>query len=225
MGQPQMYLEIRNVNKTIDGNEVLKDISYSFECGKIYGLCGKNGCGKTMLMKVICGLNSFQLGEIYIDGQKLGDGNEFPPSVGALIENPGFINQFSGKENLMTLARIRGEASEDRVCDYMKRLGLEPSDKKKYRKYSLGMKQKIGIISAVMEHPSMIILDEPTNALDEDSVEVLNDILLERKNDGALIIIASHDKQELEKVADEIVYIKNGKIINNDDNSSNSDIN
>lgn len=142
-------------------------------------------------------------------------GYEFPASVGALIENPGFINQYSGLENLKILAEIRGEANEERVRDYMLRLSLNPDDRKSYKKYSLGMKQKIGIICAIMEHPQMIILDEPTNALDEESVQVLNEIIFERKNAGALIIVASHDKMELENIADEIVYMRAGEIIRN----------
>ena len=210
-----MYLELEKVNKVIDGHKVLKDITYSFEKGRIYGICGKNGCGKTMLMKAICGLNSIQSGSICIDGKKLGRGNEFPASVGALIENPGFINQYSGLENLKILAEIRGEANEERIRDYMLRLSLNPDDRKSYKKYSLGMKQKIGIICAIMEHPQMIILDEPTNALDEESVQVLNEIIFDRKNAGALIIVASHDKMELENIADEIVYMRAGEIIRN----------
>ena len=197
-----MYLELENVSKVIDGNRVLNEVSYSFDSGKIYGICGKNGCGKTMLMKAVCGLNSIQSGSISVGGKKLGSGNEFPESVGALIENPGFINQYSGLKNLKILADIKGNADEERI-----------RDKKAYKKYSLGMKQKVGIICAIMEHPKMIILDEPTNALDEDSVKELNKIIMERKEDGALILVASHDRQELEMVADEIINMRAGEIV------------
>ena len=208
-----MYLELENVSKVIDGNRVLNEVSYSFDSGKIYGICGKNGCGKTMLMKAVCGLNSIQSGSISVGGKKLGSGNEFPESVGALIENPGFINQYSGQKNLNILADIKGNSDEERIRYYMKRMGLNPDDKKAYKKYSLGMKQKVGIICAIMEHPKMIILDEPTNALDEDSVKELNKIIMERKEDGALILVASHDRQELEMVADEIINMRAGEIV------------
>ncbi len=208
-----MYIEIKNATKIIDKNKVIDSVNLQFEKGKIYGLKGKNGSGKTMLMRAICGLIRLTEGEIRIDGIPLGKNHEFPPSVGALIENPGFIENDNGFRNLKILADIRGVIDEEEICTVMENIGLNPKEKKKVKKYSLGMKQKLGIAAAVMEHPELIILDEPTNALDTESVEKLNKILEEEKKRNALIIISSHDSEELDLLADVIYIIENGKII------------
>lgn len=207
-----MYLEIKNICKTIGSAEILKHINLEMERGKIYGLRGKNGSGKTMLMRTICGLILPTEGEIVIDGETLGKDISFPRSIGALIENPGFIADYSGMKNLEVLASIQNHVKKDEIAACMEELGLDPNDKKKFKKYSLGMKQKLGIIAAVMENPDIIVLDEPLNALDEKTVNTVKEILLRHKARGALIIISCHDREELEFLSDEIFCIEAGEI-------------
>lgn len=207
-----MYLEIKNICKTIGSAEILKHINLEMERGKIYGLRGKNGSGKTMLMRTICGLILPTEGEIVIDGETLGKDISFPRSIGALIENPGFIADYSGMKNLEVLASIQNHIKKEDIAACMEELGLDPNDKKKFKKYSLGMKQKLGIIAAVMENPDLIILDEPLNALDEKTVNTVKEILLRHKAREALIIISCHDREELEFLSDEIFCIEAGEI-------------
>ena len=207
-----MYLEAKNITKVIDRVKVLDSITLSMDKGKIYGLRGKNGSGKTMIMKAICGLIRVTEGEIWIDGEILGKKRDFPKSVGALIENPGFVENYSGYANLKMLADIKGLIGKAEIETMMEKVGLDPKEKKKVKKYSLGMRQKLGIAAALMEHPELIILDEPTNALDEESVQVLHQLLKEEKQRGALLIIASHDGEELERLCDEIYIVNAGKI-------------
>lgn len=207
-----MILEINNYYKKIKKDIILEDINIVMESGKIYGLQGKNGSGKTMIMRAVCGLIHATKGSVKIDNKIIGKDISFPPSVGAIIENPGFVDNFSGLLNLISLATIKKSVSEDEIKSEMRRIGLDPDEKKSYKKYSLGMKQKLGIVSAYMEKPDLIILDEPTNALDESSIEVLREILDQEKKRGALIIISCHDSEELRKLTDEIFVIEHGKI-------------
>ena len=206
-----MYIKITDVNKTIKKAPILRDINLEFTGGKVYGLRGKNGSGKTMLMRAICGLITPDSGIIDIDGKILGKDISFPESIGVLIENPSFIGNYTGLKNLKVLASIQNRAGDEEVIH---KVGLDPDDKRTYRKYSLGMKQKLGIAAAVMENPDIIILDEPINALDDVSVEKVHDILEEQKKRGAVIIIACHDKEELDQLSDEIIEISDGRIIN-----------
>ena len=185
-----------------------------FTGGKVYGLRGKNGSGKTMLMRAICGLITPDSGIIDIDGKILGKDISFPESIGVLIENPAFIGNYTGFKNLKVLASIQNRIGDEQIRKALEDIGLDPDDKRTYRKYSLGMKQKLGIAAAVMENPDIIILDEPINALDEVSVEKVHDILEEQKKRGAVIIIACHDKEELDQLSDEIIEISDGRIIN-----------
>lgn len=207
-----MKIEVNDYVKELSGNRVLDHISLTFESGKIYGLSGKNGSGKTMLMRAICGLIRPTQGSVSIDGQVLCRDISFPPSVGVLIESPSFISYYSGFKNLKLLASIKNIADDDTIADLMRRFELDPENKKRYKKYSMGMKQKIGIIAAIMEQPDLIILDEPINALDEKSAQVLKELLNEYKENGALIIISCHDREELEFLSDEIVYLADGKV-------------
>lgn len=208
-----MIIDIRNISKKISGQYVLKDISLHLESGKIYGLKGRNGSGKTMLMRAVCGLIGLTEGEILIDGEVLRKDISFPESVGALIETPGFINNFSGYENLKTIASIKGIVSDEKIKETMELLGLDPSDKKPFRKYSLGMKQKIGIAAAIMEEPELVILDEPTNALDEKSRQTLKDILERLRKKDTLAVISCHDTEDLLELSDDIIEIKEGKVV------------
>ena len=207
-----MKIKIENVSKSIKNTPVLSKVSLDLESGKIYGLRGKNGAGKTMLLRMMCGLIFPSSGRALIDSLELGKDISFPNSVGVLIENPGFISNYSGLKNLINLASIKNEIDEQTIIDLMKYFDLDPYDKKKMKNYSLGMKQKIGIISALMENPRLILLDEPINALDEETSKKVLDLLNERKNNGALIVIASHDREELDFLADEIIEMKDGKI-------------
>lgn len=206
-------IEIDHATKRIQGNTVLDQISLRFESGTIYGLRGKNGCGKTMLMRALCGLIFLTEGTITIDGETLGKSISFPRSIGALIENPSFISGYTGLKNLQILADIQKRIDSDQVRASIQRVGLDPDDKRKYRKYSLGMKQRLGIAAAIMEHPDIVILDEPINALDESGVHLVRKILHELKEDGCLIVLACHDKEELDFLADEIYLMENGRIV------------
>lgn len=208
-----MKIEIKNVNKKIGHAEILKDINLVFEGGKIYGLRGKNGSGKTMLMRAISGLIGVTSGEILINNKKLGKDISFPESIGVLIENPSFIDSFSGYRNLKALADINKIIGEQEIKEMIRKVGLDPEDKKKYKKYSLGMKQRLGIAAAIMEHSEIILLDEPINALDEKGVIEIRDLLLELKNSDRIIIVACHDKEELEILSDIVIEISQGEII------------
>jgi len=208
----QYYIRIKNLNKVIKENSILNNINLNLERGKIYGFRGKNGSGKTMLFRAICGLIRATEGEVEVDGKILGKDISFPESVGVLIEYPGFLPNLTGYMNLKYLADIKSKIGEKEIKEFISKVGLNPEDKKKFRKYSLGMKQRLGIAQAIMEDPDLIILDEPTNALDVDGIQLVNDILIELKKQNKTILIANHDREELELIADEIFTIQQGKI-------------
>lgn len=207
-----MEIILNNVTKTIKRNTVVDKVNLELHSGTVYGLCGYNGCGKTMLMRLIAGLIIPTSGEIIMNGKKLGKQLDFPESMGILIENPSFLGGASGFENLKMLASIKNKISEDIIEKSITRVGLNPDDKKKYRKYSLGMKQRLGVAAAIMEAPDLIILDEPTNALDLDGVKIIQEIITQEKARGALVIVTCHDKSILEDVSDVIYNIEHGKI-------------
>ena len=209
-----MVIKLTNVSKVIKKAKVLDNVNLELTSGKVYGLKGKNGSGKTMLMRAICGLITPDSGIIDINGKILGKDISFPESIGVLIENPAFIGNYTGFKNLKVLASIQNRIGDEQIRKALEDIGLDPDDKRTYRKYSLGMKQKLGIAAAVMENPDIIILDEPINALDDVSVEKVHDILEEQKKRGAVIIIACHDKEELDQLSDEIIEISDGRIIN-----------
>lgn len=208
-----MYLEVKGISKYFGKTCVLNNINLEMETGHIYGLWGRNGSGKTMLMRIISGLVFPSDGAVIIGGEQLGKDISFPRSIGALIENPGFIPGYSGFKNLKILASIQNKISDEDIREVMLHIGLDPDDRKKAKKYSLGMKQKLGIAAALMEKPDLILLDEPTNALDENSTKVLKEILLEHKRRGALLIVACHIREELEYLSDEIICLNEGHVI------------
>ena len=208
-----MYLEVKGISKYFGKTCVLNNINLEMETGHIYGFWGRNGSGKTMLMRIISGLVFPSDGAIIIGGEQLGKDISFPRSIGALIENPGFIPGYSGFKNLKILASIRNKISDADIREVMLHMGLDPDDRKKAKKYSLGMKQKLGIAAALMETPDLILLDEPTNALDENSTKILKEILLEHKRRGALLIVACHIREELEYLSDEIICLNEGHVI------------
>lgn len=207
-----MKIEVHEYEKVISSNKLLSNINMSLSSGNIYGFQGKNGSGKTMLMRAISGLILPTSGYVEVDGKRIGKDIDFPQDIGVLIENPGFIGSYSGFKNLKLLASLKNKVKDEQICKLMKQLALDPNDEKKYRKYSLGMKQKLGIIAAIMEEPEIIILDEPFNALDEKSCEIVNEVLFKIKANNKIIIIACHDKEELFKIADVVYVIENGEV-------------
>lgn len=207
-----MKLELRNVSKSIRRVPILSDINLTLESGTIYGLWGKNGCGKTMLMRVMSGLIRPTEGIVLVDGKALGVEQDFPESIGLLLENPAFLNSYTGYENLMALAEIRDLVGKERVCEVLRQVGLDPEDKRKYRKYSLGMKQRLGIACAVMEEPDLILLDEPINAIDEKGAEEIKKLIVSLKEKGKLIVLACHDREDLNFLADQVIYMGEGRI-------------
>ncbi|EJS50629.1 multidrug ABC transporter ATP-binding protein [Bacillus cereus] len=207
------YLYLHNVNKIIKNRTVLENINLTLERGKIYGFKGDNGSGKTMLFRMISGLILPTSGDVYIDNMKLHETISFPPSIGLLIEYPAFLPQYTGFKNLQILAKIKNIIKETEIKETLEKVGLDPNDKRKFSKYSLGMKQRLGLAQALMEDPDLILLDEPTNALDSKGIEDIRKILEIEREKGKLILIASHDKEELQYLADEIFTIEKGKII------------
>ena len=198
--------------KSFKSAEVLKNINLTLESGKVIGLKGKNGSGKTMLMRAISGLILSTSGKVYINDKELGRHISFPPSIGILIENPSFISNYTGFKNLKILASIQNRISDDEIRDAIRKVGLDPDDKRTFKKYSLGMKQRLGIAAAIMERPDIVILDEPINALDEAGAGLIKGLLDELKANGSLIIIACHDTEELNYLSDEIYEIYDGEI-------------
>lgn len=207
-----MKVELKNVSKRLNDVTVLEDISLTLEAGTIYGLKGKNGCGKTMLMRMMAGVIYPTSGTVSIDGEILHKDIATPRSIGVLIENPAFLPGYTGQRNLELLAGMTGKADRTQIAKTMNRVGLDPSDKRTYRKYSLGMKQRLGIACALMECPDLILLDEPINAIDEKGVPKIWEALQEEKQRGALIVLACHDTEELTSLADQIITIEEGKI-------------
>lgn len=205
-------VELRHVTKILKGKKVLDDICCTFTEGQVYGLMGINGSGKTMLMRAICGLITPTSGEVVINGKALGKELSFPESLGALIENPSFIDFYTGFENLQLIAKIKKVVSASQINDTLQKVGLEPGDKRKYKKYSLGMKQRLGIAAAIMELPDIVIFDEPLNALDEEGVKCFRNIIAELKEHGSIIILACHDRDELLFLSDHIYKIDQGRI-------------
>lgn len=206
-----MIISIENVSKKIQGATVLDNVNLRMESGNIYGLLGRNGSGKTMLMRAICGLIRPTEGKIIIDGAQQWKDFSFPLDLGMLIETPTFLPEFTGFENLEMLSSIRKTISGNEIREALKKVGLEPDDKRVTRKYSLGMRQRLGIACAIMESPRLLILDEPFNGLDVDGYELMKSIILEEKQKGTLIVLACHNKDELENLSDVIYKVEQGR--------------
>lgn len=207
-----MEIQVKNLTKIIRGVTVLEDVSLTLQSGKIYGLQGKNGSGKTMLMRALCGLILPTKGSVTIDGSVIGRDIAFPKSVGVLIENPSFLGGYTGFQNLKMLASIKNTADDKAIRNALECVGLDPDDSRKYRKYSLGMKQRLGIACAVMESPELLILDEPMNALDDGGVRLIRKLICEKREQGALVVLACHDASELKDLSDEIYQMAEGRI-------------
>lgn len=206
-----MQIEVKNLIKKIHGNQILNDISYTFSGGKVYGLRGKNGCGKTMFMRTLAGLVRPTSGEIWIQGKQLYKEMSVPKSIGILIENPSFLGEYTGLQNLKMLGDLIGGVSREELTRLMEQVGLGEAKDKKYYKYSLGMKQRLGIAGAVIGNPEIILLDEPINAIDENSVGDIRDLILSLKTPERIIIVACHDREELELLSDTIINMAEGR--------------
>ena len=211
-------IQLQNVTKRIKENTVLDNVSYTFKSGFVYGLYGQNGSGKTMLLRAISGLINLDSGSIFIDGEKLHDKIEFPPETGIVIENMELLPECSAKRNLQMLAKIKNIVDEKDIRFSLERVGLDPDSDKKVKKFSLGMKQRLNIAQAIFENQKIILLDEPTNALDEDAVQLIYKIIREEKSRGATIIVATHHKEDLKEVCDVILKIAEGKIVEENEN-------
>lgn len=207
------YVILKNYTKEIKGQVILDNINYSFEKGKIYGLYGKNGSGKTMLLRAISGLIKPTSGSVEVNGKVIGKDIDFSEDTGIIIETLSLFPEYNAIDNLRMIANIQKKATDKDIVDALEKVGLDPSNKKKIKTYSLGMKQKLNIAQAIFENQQLLLLDEPTNALDAESVKNIYNLFVEQKNMGKTIIVASHVKEDLMNVCDEIVYIENGKIL------------
>lgn len=208
-----MKIEFESVTKVIRQITVIADVSLTLESGMIYGLRGINGSGKTMLMRLIAGLIRPTQGKISIDGKVLGRDISFPEEIGFLIENPAFLDGFTAARNLKLIADIRKCIGNERIEEVLCQVGLRHDDKRKYKQFSLGMKQRLGIAGAVLEHPKLLLIDEPTNALDSDGIKMIKNIIIEEKKNGALIVIACHDFEFLQELSDKIYFVQEGRVI------------
>ncbi len=205
-----MELVIENVNKTIDRKTILDNVNLILRSGNIYGFVGKNGSGKTMLFRALSGLMLIDSGTISLDGKLLHKDFDILPDLGIMIENAGLYPHLSGFENLKRLSTIRKKADDNTIKDYIRKVGLDPDDKRPFRKYSLGMKQRLVFAQAIFENQKILMLDEPTNALDDNGVKMVRDILLERKK-KSIILIASHNHEDIDILADEIFNVSEGR--------------
>lgn len=206
-------IEVKNAVKVYKETRALDDVSISFEGNYIHGIVGRNGSGKTVLLKAICGLTKLTKGSIAVNGKIVGKDVEVPRNIGAIIETPGFIKEFSGENNLNLLYSLNHRADKEIVRGAMEKVGLNPKMKKRVAHYSLGMLQRLGIAQAIMENPDILILDEPTNALDKQGVEEFREMMLQFKNEGKTIIIASHNSADIEILCDKVYELDKGKLV------------
>ena len=210
-GYAMSEIIIENLSKTIKNNKILDNVNLTFESGHVYGLVGRNGSGKSMLLRAICGLIFPDSGKVIIDGKQLHKDISFPESCGIIIENTDLLPNFSAFDNLKMLSEIKNTANDNMIKSAIKSVGLDPDSKKKVKTFSLGMKQRLSIAQALFEDPDILLLDEPTNALDEDGVNDVRRILLEQKKKNKLIIIASHNKEDISLLSDTVISVSNGR--------------
>lgn len=203
-------IEAVHLEKSFRGQKVLQDVSVNFSEGKIYGIIGRNGSGKTVLMKIICGLIQPDRGTVTVDGKIIGKDIDFPERLGAIIENPGFIPYLSGYQNLRNLARIKNQISAKEIRAVLEQVGLAEASEKRTGKYSLGMRQRLGIAQAIMENPKYLILDEPMNGLDNEGVREVRELLRNLKQQGRMILLASHNREDIDLLCDEVYEMDKG---------------
>jgi ABC-2 type transport system ATP-binding protein len=205
-------IKVDDVTKKFGSDTALNHISIEFEKGKIYGIVGRNGSGKTVLFKTIIGFLKPTSGKVIVDGKEIGKDIDFANNIGIIIETPGFLKSYSGYKNLEYLASIKHVIGKAEIQKSMQIVGLNPNDKKKVGKYSLGMRQRLGIAQAIMENPDILILDEPMNGLDNNGVKDVREILLNLRDEGKSIILASHNKEDIEVLCDEVYEMDQGNL-------------
>ncbi len=206
------YIEVQHISKILKKQKVLDDICLEMDKGKIYGFVGRNGSGKSVLMKIICGLLYADEGVIRVNGRQIGKDIDFPENTGALIEQCSFIPYMNGYKNLKVLAQINKKIDTQMIKDMMKIMGLNPDSKKWVYGYSLGMKQRLALTQAFMEDPELLILDEPMNSLDKEAVTLVRKLLIDKKKEGKAIVISSHYKEDIDSLCDKVFLIEEGKI-------------
>ena len=206
-------IEVQNVVKRFRDQVVLKNVSISFEKGQIHGIVGRNGSGKTVLFKCICGLMHPEEGVIFVNGKRVGRDVDMPEDIGAIIEAPGFLPNNSGYKNLRFLANIRRKIGKEEILNVLKTVGLDPESRKHVGKYSLGMRQRLGIAQAIMEDPEILILDEPMNGLDNAGVQDIRALLLELKAQGKTILLASHNHEDIAALCDTVHEMDGGVLL------------
>ena len=204
------YIELEKVSRRFGQEEVLKELTWSLEAGQVYGIVGNNGSGKTVLMKCICGFLPVTSGVIKVGGRQIRKDVDFPEGLGVIIETPGFLTGLSGKRNLEILAELRGQVGEEKIGQVLEKVGLDPSMKKPVGKYSLGMRQRLGIAQAIVEDPEFLILDEPFNGLDHRGAAEIRKILLEQKEQGKTILLASHNGEDIRILCDRVFEMDGG---------------
>lgn len=203
-------ISVENVSLTIGPAHILRGVSIQFEEGLIHGIVGRNGSGKTMLMKCICGFIRPTTGRIFVDGRQVGRDVDFPPDLGLLIETPGFVPYYSGLKNLALLAAINRRVSKEQLNACMEQLGLGDAKDKRVSKYSMGMRQRLGIAQAIMEDPKLLILDEPLNGLDEQGVQDIRALLLDLKRQGKTVLLSSHNGEDIDLLCDSVCRMAGG---------------
>lgn len=204
------YIRLKDVYKTMKGTQVLKGVNLTVEQGDIVGIRGINGSGKTMILRAIAGLIRVD-GSVEIGGKKMEPG-ECPKDIGVLVEMPGFLPEFTGKKNLQLLGMLQEGVTEEDIEEAMNAVGLDPKDRRHYKKYSLGMKERLGIAQAILKKPKLILLDEPTNGIDSDGIQILEELLWRLKEAGSTIVVTSHDRDFLDAVTSQCYEMKEGSL-------------
>lgn len=208
----ESIIKVDSVTKKFGADTALNNVSIEFYKGKIYGIIGRNGSGKTVLFKTIIGFLRPTNGRVLVEGKEIGKDTDFADNIGIIIETPGFLGSYNGYKNLEYLANIKNIIGKKEIRESMERVGLDPDSKKKVSKYSLGMRQRLGIAQAIMENPDILILDEPMNGLDNQGVEDVRGILLNLRDEGKAIILASHNKEDIEILCDEVYEMDHGNL-------------
>ena len=206
-------IHIENLTLRFNGQSVLKTINLDFESGRIYGIVGNNGSGKTVLLKCICGFLRPSEGQVSINEKLIGKDVDFPPKTGVIIESPGFIPELSAYGNLKILASLSGKADKEQIYNVIRKVGLDPESKKHVGKYSLGMRQRLGIAQAIMDNPELLILDEPFNGLDKKGTVEMRGLLKEMKLKGCTILLTSHNQADIDELCDEVIELDDGAIL------------
>lgn len=209
----EVIIKVENVVRKFKENNALNGVSINFEKGKIHGIIGRNGSGKTVLFKCICGFMPMTSGKITVSSKVIGKDADIPDNVGLIIETPGFLPNYSGFKNLKLLACIKRKIDDKKIMETMERVGLDPKSKKHVNKYSLGMRQRLGIAQAIMEDPDILVLDEPMNGLDNEGVEEMRELFLNLRNEGKTILLASHNKGDIEYLCDTVREMDHGNVI------------